>query len=181
MQPIDRALPAQTLFNISGPADVDHISDLYGSNFGSGVRDKIRNPAVGGPMVRGYFGANNMVGRVAGSATFEIENTSLSFPLNYLKSIPYLGMLFRPFGLVLFGDAGLVTDAFCTCNLREDIHSDLGIGLRFHGFPGRLDRMLDLDLDRMNMQIDFPIYLDKPLTGETKLAFRAVGMVRQEF
>ena len=180
MQPIDRVMPTQTLFNISGPADVDHISDLYGSNFGSGVRDKIRNPAVGGPMVRGYFGANNMVGRVAGSATFEVENNSL-FPLQYLRSIPYLGAIFRPFGLVLFADAGLVTDAFCTCNLKQEIRSDLGLGLRFHGLPGRLDRMLDLDFDRMNVQIDFPIYLDRPLRAEKKLGFRAVGMVRQEF
>jgi hypothetical protein len=180
MQPTGSAIPSQTLFQLASSSEVDHMSDIYGSNFGMGVRDKIRNPVISGPLVRGYVGSGNDIGRVAASATFELSNTSL-FPLTFLRSIPIAGLLFQPFGLTLFADAGLVTNAFCTCNYRDELKSDAGIGLRFQGFERHVDKALGLDMDRMNVQIDFPVYLDKPPAGEEKLKFRVVGMVRQEF
>ncbi|MFI5201002.1 MAG: hypothetical protein ACHQNE_01265, partial [Candidatus Kapaibacterium sp.] len=177
---IDRALPSQSLFQLSSPSDVDHVSDLYGSNFGSGVRDKIRNAAMSGPLVRGYFGENNLYGRVAASGTFELGNQSL-VPLSFLRGIPYLGDVLNTFGLTLFADAGLVTNAFCTCDLHEELKSDAGVGLRFFGFNGRPIKAWDLDLERTELQFDFPIYLDKPAAGESNLAFRFMAMVRQNF
>ncbi len=167
MQPIGNPLPTESLFQLSSPDDVDHFSDLYGSNFGSGVRDKISNAAMGGPLVRGYFGENNLEGRVAASGTFEIGNR-------------FSGDVLSPFGLTVFGDAGLVTDAFCTCNLKSELRSDAGIGLRFFGFDSRPIRAWDLDLERTELQLDFPIYLDKPAAGENNLAFRFIAMVRQD-
>jgi hypothetical protein len=180
MQPTGSAIPSQTLFQLASSSDVDHRSDIYGSNFGMGVRDKIRNATTSGPLVRGYVGSGNEIGRVAASATLELGNRSL-FPLNVLRMIPIAGSLFEPFGLTLFADAGLVTNAFCTCNYRDELKSDAGVGLRFFGFERHVDKALGLDADRMNMQIDFPIYLDKPSAGEEKLKFRVVGMIRQEF
>ncbi len=180
MQPIDHPLPSEALFQLSSPSDVDHFSDLYGSNFGTGVRDKIRNAAVSGPLVRGYFGPNNIYGRVAASGTFELGNASLA-PLTFLRDIPYLGTVFDAFGLTLFGDAGLVTNAFCTCNLHDELRSDVGLGLRFLGFNGRPLNAWDLDLERTELQFDFPIYLDKPVGGQKNLAFRFMALVRQDF
>ena len=169
MQPIGKPLPTESLFQLSSPDDVDHFSDLYGSNFGSGVRDKIRNAAMSGPLVRGYFGQNNVYGRVAASGTFELGT----------RTIPGLNEV--PFGLVLFGDAGLVTDAFCTCNLKSEMKSDAGLGFRFFGFGGRPIQAWDLDLGRTELQFDFPLYLDRPAAGEKNLAFRFIAMVRQDF
>ena len=185
MQPIGGAIPTQTQFQLASPSDVDHISDLYGSNFGMGVRDKIRNAAVSGPLVRGYFGDDNNIGRVAigraaGSASFELGNRSL-FPFNILKAIPYLGTALETCGLTLFADAGVVTNNFNTSTVKSEIKSDAGVGLRWFGFSDRFNRRVGLDLDRMDVQIDFPLYLDKPANGEKNFGFRVVGMVRQNF
>ena len=180
MQPINGLLPGQTLFQLASSDDVDHFSDLYGSNFGMGVRDKIRNAVESGPLVRGYLQDENMEGRVALSGTFEIGNHSL-FPFTFLREIPFAGQLFDMFGLTFFADAGLVTDAFCTCQLKDDLRSDAGVGLRFFGVNRFIDRSLGLDLDRMDAQLDFPLYLDKPVSGEPKFDLRVVGMVRQNF
>lgn len=180
MQPIGQTLPNEALFQLSSPSDVDHASDLYGSNFGTGVRDKIRNATMSGPLVRGYFGENNIYGRVAASGSFELGNRSL-FPISFLSDIPYVGDFFNTFGLTLFADAGLVTDAFCTCNLRSELKSDAGVGLRFFGFDSRPIRAWDLDLERTELQFDFPLYLDKPTDGESNLKFRFIAMMRQNF
>lgn len=180
MQPIGGSIPSQTMFQLASPSDLDHMTDLYGSNFGSGVRDKIRNATLGGPLVRGYLGHGNTTGREAASGTFELANQSL-FPFGLLREIPYLGNIFKPFGLVLFADAGVVTDRLNESTYRDELKSDLGVGLRLNSLYGREGRSLDIDLDRANVQIDFPVYLDKPPVGESKLAFRVVGMVRQEF
>jgi hypothetical protein len=180
MQPIGSQLPTQSLFQLSSPSDVDHASDLYGSNFGTGVRDKIRNATMSGPLVRGYFGENNIYGRVAASGTFELGNRSLQ-PFHFLNDIPYIGDFFSTFGLTLFADAGLVTDAFCTCNLRSELKSDAGVGLRFFGFDSRPIRAWDLDMERTELQLDFPLYLDKPTDGESNLKFRFIAMMRQNF
>jgi hypothetical protein len=180
MQTIGGSIPSVTKFQLSSPSDVDHTSDLYGSNFGSGVRDKIRNAAVSGPLVRGYFGENNIYGRVAASGSLELGNQSL-FPFSFLKAIPYLGDALDLFGLTLFADAGVVTDAFCTCNVRSEIKSDAGLGLRFFGFDRYSDRAWGLDLERTELQLDFPLYIDKPASGESNLKFRFLAMVRQNF
>ncbi len=180
MQPIGGAVPTQTQFQLASPSDVDHISDLYGSNFGMGVRDKIRNAAVSGPLVRGYFGNANTMGRAAASASFELGNRSL-FPFNILKAIPYLGTALETCGLTLFADAGVVTNNFNTNTLKDEIQSDAGVGLRWFGFSDRKNRAFGLDLDRMDVQLDFPLYLDKPSNGEKNFGFRMVGMIRQNF
>ncbi|MDP4200063.1 MAG: M1 family aminopeptidase [Bacteroidota bacterium] len=179
-QPAGGSIPAQTMFQLASPSDLDHFTDLYGSNFGSGVRDKIRNATVSGPLVRGYVGRGNDIGRAAASGTFEISNYSM-FPFSLLREIPIVGNIFKPFGLVLFADAGVVSNDVNANNLHDELKSDLGIGLRWEGLFGRMERALDIDLERANFQIDFPIYLDKPPVGESKLAFRVVGMVRQDF
>src|SRR5665213_618049 len=180
MQPIGGSIPSETEFQLASASEVDQISDLYGSNFGSGVRDKIRNAAASGPLVRGYLLDGNPVGRVAASGSFELGNRSL-FPFSFLGDIPYIGDFFNTFGLTLFADAGLVTDAFCTCNLRSDLKSDAGVGLRFFGFDSRPIRAWDLDLERTELQLDFPLYLDKPAAGESNLKFRFMAIVRQNF
>ncbi len=180
MQPIDGLIPQDTKFQLASSSDIDHFADMYGSNFGSSVRDKIRNAAVSGPLVRGYLDEGNDIGRVAVSGSFELNNRSL-FPFTFLREIPFIGQLFEPFGLTVFADAGMVTDAFCTCELPDHLKSDIGLGLRFFGMDSRWMRTTGLDLDRVNAQIDFPLYIDKPLIGEAKLKFRVVGMVRQEF
>jgi len=177
MQPVGGSIPTETEFQIASPSDVDNISDLYGSNFGSGVRDKIRNAAVSGPLVRGYLLDGNDVGRVAGSGTFELGNQSL-FPFPFLRDIPYFGKVFDMFGLTLFGDAGFVTNVLGKGDLPNILKSDAGIGLRF---TGNFERSLDLDLDRTEFQLDFPLYLDKPTAGESNLKFRIMAMVRQNF
>ena len=92
-----------------------------------------------------------------------------------------MGNAFDLFGLTLFADAGVVTDAFCTCNLHSELKSDAGVGLRFFGVNGYLNRAWDLDLDRTELQLDFPIYLDKPSDSENHLKFRFMAMVRQDF
>ncbi|HWF44929.1 MAG TPA: M1 family aminopeptidase, partial [Candidatus Kapabacteria bacterium] len=180
MQPINGSVPYETLFQLASASDADHFSDFLGSNFGSGVRDKIRNAVASGPLVRGYLQNENLAGRVAASGTFEIGNRSL-FPFTILREIPVLGRVFDMFGLTFFADAGLVTNAFCTCQLKSDLMSDAGVGLRFFGVDSWLNRSWNLDLDRTEAQIDFPLYLDKPVSGESKFDFRIVGMVRQNF
>ncbi len=179
MQPIGQSLPSQTMFQISSPSDVDHISDLYGSNFGSGIRDKIRNAAMSGPLVRGYFGRDDTYGRVAASGSFEIGNHSI-FPFFFLTDIPVVGHVFDLFGLTLFADAGLVTNAL-TRDIHDPLKSDAGIGLRYFGINTRPSHSWDVDVERTELQIDFPLYLDKPTAGERNLAFRCVAMVRQNF
>ncbi len=180
MQPIGGAIPTEAEFQLASPSDVDHVSDLYGSNFGSGVRDKIRNAAVSGPLVRGYLLDGNDLGRVAASGTFELSNRSL-FPFAFLTDIPYVGSVFDMFGLTLFGDAGFVTNVLSQNSLPGILKSDAGIGLRFFGVDRYLDREWDLNLDRTELQLDFPIYDDKPGIGQSNLAFRFVAIVRQNF
>ncbi len=179
MQPIGGSIPTESEFQMASASSVDQISDLYGSNFGSGVRDKIRNAATSGPLVRGYLLDGKDVGRVAASGTFELGNRSL-FPFSFLTDIPYLGHVFDMFGLTLFGDAGVVTDVF-TSDIHNELKSDAGVGLRFYGVDRYLNRAWDLDLDRTELQLDFPIYLDKPGAGESNLKFRFMAMVRQNF
>jgi hypothetical protein len=180
MQPIGENLPSQSLFQLASASNVDQLTDVYASNFGSGVRDKIRNPTMTGPLVRGYLDDVNPEGRVAASGTFELGNRSL-FPFSFLSDIPYAGQVFDMFGLSLFGDAGFVTNVLNRSDLPGVIESDLGLGLRFFGFNGSSDRAGTLDLDRSEIQVDFPIYLDKPEAGDSKLEFRIVGIVRQDF
>jgi hypothetical protein len=180
MQPIGGSIPTAAEFKLASSSDVDHISSLYGSNFGFGVRDKIRNAAASGPLVRGYFVDDNNEGRVAASGTFELGNRSL-FPLSFLTDIPYAGKFFDMFGLSFFGDAGFVTDVLSKGDLPGVIKSDLGLGFRFFGVNRNLDRELDIDVDRTDIQADFPIYLDKPEAGVKKLGIRIVLMVRQDF
>ena len=180
MQPIGANLPTQSLFQLASASNVDQLTDVYASNFGSGVRDKIRNATMTGPLVRGYLDDINPDGRVAASGTFELGNRSL-FPFSFLDDIPYAGTVFDMFGLSLFGDAGFVTNVLSRGDLPGVIESDLGLGLRFFGFDKNSDRAGTLDLDRSEIQVDFPIYLDKPEAGDSKLAFRIVGIVRQDF
>jgi hypothetical protein len=180
MQPIGGAIPSESEFQLASPSDVDHVSDLYGSNFGSGVRDKIRNAAASGPLVRGYLLDGNDVGRVAASGTFELGNRSL-FPFSFLGDIPYIGSVFDMFGFTLFGDAGFVTNVLSPGAFPGILKSDAGVGLRFFGVNKWIDRTWDLDVDRTELQLDFPLYLDKPTAGDSKLAFRFTAMVRQNF
>jgi hypothetical protein len=179
MQPIGGSIPVGTEFRLSSVDDVDEISDLYASNFGSGVRDKIRNAAASGPLVRGYLLDGNPAGRVAASGSFEIGNRSL-FPFSFLTDIPLIGHVFDLFGLTLFADAGLVTNTL-TPDIHDALKSDAGIGLRYFGINSRPAHSWDVDVDRSELQIDFPLYLDKPAAGESKLGFRCVAMVRQNF
>ncbi len=179
MQPIGGSIPTETEFQMGSASDVDQIGDLYGSSLGSGVRDKIRNAAVSGPLVRGYLLDGNDRGRVAVSGTFELGNRSM-FPFSFLGDIPYIGSVFDMFGLTLFGDAGVITNVF-TSDLHHELQSDAGIGLRFYGVDSWIDHTWDLDLDRTEFQLDFPIYLDKPGTNESNLKFRFMAMVRQNF
>ncbi len=181
MQPIGGSIPTETEFQMASASGVDQISDLYGSSLGSSVRDKIRDAAMSGPLVRGYLlDGNDVLGRVAASGTFEIGNRSL-FPFSFLTDIPYVGSVFDMFGLTLFGDAGFVTNVLNNTTFPAMLKSDAGIGLRFFGADRYLNRAWDLDLDRTELQLDFPLYLDKPGVGEDHLAFRFLAMVRQNF
>ncbi len=130
--------------------------------------------------MRGYLVDVNSQGRVAASGTFELGNRSL-FPFSFLNDIPYVGTVTSMVGLSFFGDAGFVTNVLSKGDLPGVIKSDLGFGFRFFGFDKKDDRAGNLDLDRSELQLDFPIYLDKPQDGESKLAFRIVGIVRQDF
>jgi hypothetical protein len=180
MQPIGQNLPTQSLFQLASASNLDQLTDIYASNFGTGSRDQIRNATMTGPLVRGYLVDANSEGRVAASGTFELGNRSL-FPFSFLSDIPYAGQVFDMFGLSLFGDAGFVTNVLSRGDLPGVIKSDLGLGLRFFGFDKSGDRAGSLDLDRSEIQVDFPIYLDKPEAGDSKFEFRIVGIVRQDF
>lgn len=168
-------LPLQTSYWLSGANPLQTFEDIYASNFGSGVRDKIRNPVASGTYLRGYS-LQDASGRVAASSSVELSNNSL-FPFNLLRSIPLVGRLFHFVGLSLFADGGLVTDRFCTCRLKEDLRTDFGVGLRVN----RYLRYLDIDFDRTEARLDFPIYLSNPRAGEKMYAFRMTAAVRQNF
>jgi hypothetical protein len=166
-------LPVESMYRLASPSLLQSFEDIYASNFGTHEGSKIRNPAVSGPLVRGYMMEGNPFGRVAGSAQFELGNYSL-FPFALLREIPYLGPIFNLTGLTLFGDAGLVTDRFCTCNLSELMRYDFGAGLRFN-IP-----YYGIDPNRTEFQLDFPIYVSQPESG-LKYAFRMNFFVRQNF
>jgi len=174
-QTSNNGLPKQTAFWLSGTSPLQAFEDLSTSSFGSGFRELIRNPVSSGPSVRGYY-LLDRVGRVAVSSTVEISNNSL-YPFGILKSIPYLGKLLSFTGLSLFADAGLVTDRFCTCRLKEDLTYDAGVGLRVLRFL----HVQDVDLDRTELRLDFPFYLSHPTPGTPYLDFRMTAFFRQNF
>ncbi len=171
--------PLEAQYRFASPSYVQEFADIFTSNFGSQLRGKIRNAAASGPLVRGYQLDQNLNGRVAGSATIELGNTSF-FPFGVLRQLPVIGTLFRLAGLTIFGDGGFVTDRFCTCRLNDVLAYDMGVGLRLNGAQDYFNRVLGVDLRRTEIQLDFPLYLSAPLDG-MKWKFRSELYLRQNF
>lgn len=192
MQPIKTPILPEVLFNLGGASASDRVVDVYTTNMGSDLRSKIRNLAMSGPMVRAY---SSEIGRVATSATFELNTFTLSpsHLLHWLalgaQYLPFIGPAIRPtavyapriFDLSIFGDAGLVTNAFCTCSLKSELRSDFGLGVKFNGFGSRTDRDLHMDFDRSEFRLDVPLWMSHPDDGKARWAPRLVAVVRQNF
>ncbi len=171
--------PLEAQYRFGSASRIQEFADIFTSNFGSGDRGKIRNAAASGPLMRGYQLDENLNGRVAGSATLELGNSSLT-PFAVLRQLPVVGSIFRLFGLTLFADEGFITNRFCTCRLKDVLAIDFGIGLRLSGAQGYFRQTLGLDLLRTDIQIDFPLYLSAPLDG-LKWRFRSEVYLRQNF
>ena len=168
-------MPLDAAYRLGSPGRLQSYIDDYTSNFGTDEANKSRNVAASGPLVRGYMLEGNPFGRIAASGQFELSNTSL-FPIGFLKAIPFLGSLFRYTGLTLFSDAGFITDRILHNDLHGILRYDFGAGLRLQ----YLGRDFGLNLDRTEIQLDFPIYLSNVEQGP-RYKFRQELFVRQNF
>jgi hypothetical protein len=87
----------------------------------------------------------------------------------------------RVYDLSIFGDAGIVTNAFCTCNLKSEVRSDFGLGIIISRFGSRVERDLHLDFDRAEFRFDVPLWVSNPDDGKPRWSPRPRFIVRQNF
>jgi hypothetical protein len=117
-------------------------------------------------------------GGVRGYSTLLVEgkdglglSTELSLP-NPLRTLGWLPASFTP---VIFGDAGWVGAKFDLNNIKQNLATDAGLGIKLDilsWLPWQLEGVANEYADIPSIGFYFPLYLNHPNDGKSNLAFR---------